>query len=85
MTGVDAEHTKAQLLPDLPGCAHGIKGRDPWVVQCDGCGLTITHDGREPKPTFFQRIHFDRHDQYTQRLCQSCWELVIPGYDSDRR
>lgn len=30
------------LLPTLPGMAHGIIGSGPWRVQCDGCGAVET-------------------------------------------
>ena len=82
MTGVDVEHTNAQLLPDLPGCTHGVVGRDPWVIQCDGCGLTIRYDGREHKAIFFRRITFYPKVP-GRRMCEPCWQKAIPDYDSE--
>ena len=56
------------LRPDLPGVVHGIVGRDPWVVQCDGCGLVQTHGWLTVAG---QNICFDPEDT-GRRLCPGC-------------
>lgn len=61
------------ILPDIPGRVHGIKSEDPFVVQCDGCGTCITHDGRQALTTFFGTIFFSPADNYRRRMCAECW------------
>lgn len=64
-----------EMLPDLPGRTHGIKSINPYVVQCDGCRTTVTHDGREPYPNFFGRIWFANiRSGDGRRMCASCWK-----------
>lgn len=63
------------MLPDSPGYVHGIKNTDPWVIQCDGCGLTHTKEDREPLVTFLGRIIFNlQHDGGESRMCPDCWK-----------
>lgn len=62
-----------KLLPDMPGRVHGIKHDDPFLLQCDGCGLLVEHDGIEPLIIFIRKIRFDRSDQYRRRMCGECW------------
>lgn len=57
------------LLPTLPGHAHGIVDREPWLIQCDGCGL------REAVTTVaLTTIRFAGYANTddTRRLCADC-------------
>lgn len=63
-----------ELLPTLPGYVHGIVGRDPWRIQCDGCGAIET-----PEPLVLMRtefapalVRFRTGD--ARRLCPPCQE-----------
>lgn len=63
----------ANLLPTLPGHVHGIVGRDPWQIQCDGCGAIET-----PAPLVLMRTTFQdgaarvRAGDDSRRLCPDC-------------
>ena len=67
-----------QILPDLPVLVHGIKGRDPWLVQCDDC-LTVFEEQHLSlavrKAVFSSRLP-------GFRLCDDCWVgcgFIHPG------
>lgn len=63
------------MLPDATGLVHGIKGTDPWVIQCDGCGLTHTKEDREPLVLLLSRIIFNPrvYQDDPRRMCVDCW------------
>lgn len=65
-------------LPDQPGMVHGIKSTDPWVIQCDGCALTLTKGEREPLGIFLSRIVFNPrvYQDDPRRLCADCWRAA---------
>lgn len=64
--------TPPTLLPTLPGMVHGIVGRDPWVVQCDGCG------GTETSEHLILAVHYAEFNPRLygkgdrRRLCDDC-------------
>lgn len=63
------------LLPDLPDSVHGIKGTDPWMVQCDGCADKFTSDHGllfAARGALF--LAHSRGD--TRRMCSDCWAGV---------
>ena len=74
MTTVHQDALFTVTLTDQPGMVHGIKGTDPWVIQCDGCDLTLTKGDREPLVIFLGRIIFNpQHDGGKARMCPDCW------------
>lgn len=61
--------------PTLPGYVHGIVGRDPWQIQCDGCGAIETPDPLVLMKTKFQsRQAAARVGADKRRLCPDCQE-----------
>lgn len=70
MSGLFPESWTAGALPDLPDTVHGIKARDPWVVQCDDC-LTCFED----RVLLFaaQQVLFSSFLPGV-RLCADCWK-----------
>lgn len=65
----------ADLLPTIPGYAHGVVGLDPTRLQCDACGAIETPDILILMQTKF--YGFRRGD--LRRLCESCAEAA--GYE----
>lgn len=59
-----------ELLPTLPGFVHGVVGRDPWRLQCDGCGAIETPDALILMDTKFAPRR--NRDTDKRRLCGSC-------------
>lgn len=61
------------LLPDVPGCVHGIVALDPPTVQCDGCAWTYS-DRTFPMALINSGIVFHRLGRRAdpRRLCSSC-------------
>ena len=58
------------LLPTLDGMVRGVVGRDPWRLQCDGCGAI-----EEPVPLITMRTKFAprlNRDTDKRRLCEPC-------------
>ena len=55
------------LLPTLEGYLHGIIGRDPWRIQCDGCGAI-----EEPRPLVLMTTRFLPGSDDPRRLCLDC-------------
>lgn len=72
------------LLPDIPGLVHGIKGCDPYVIQCDDCGLVLTKGDREPLVIFLYRICFNPRDDDDRRLCADCWREAGWGHTASQ-
>lgn len=66
------------LLPDLPGCVHGIVSMDPPTIQCDGCGHTFSHRSIA-YAAILSGIVFEpsRHPD-TRRLCRECRRVEWP-------
>lgn len=60
-----------RLLPDVPGLVHGVKGKNPWRVQCDGC-LTV-FSGEWLLPVAKSAV-FNNRSGSSDRLCHPCWE-----------
>ncbi len=64
------------LRPDLPGLVHGVVGRDPWEIQCDGCGRVDTCN-----PVISDiRFHAHRFGD-ERRMCKPCW--IADGWEWD--
>ena len=63
----------ADLLPDVPGCVHGIVSLDPPTIQCDGCGKTYSRPGLLSWAIILSGITFDPRLGYDGgRLCRDC-------------
>lgn len=62
------------MLPDMPGLVHGIKGVEPYVLQCDGC-LAVFLQGDIPLVSFLHtvRFHHPERGQFNRRMCAECW------------
>lgn len=65
----------SEPLPDLPGCTHGVKSKNPLVIQCDGCLQTRTTEHGEPMVLVAGWALFPRHAQGDKRrMCTTCWK-----------
>lgn len=69
MTALFPESWNAGALPDLPNTVHGIKSRDPWVVQCDDC---LTKFESEHLILAAMQARFSTALP-GYRLCDGCW------------
>lgn len=58
----------AELAPTLAGLVHGLVGRNPWVIQCDGCGRT---EARVVLILCNTRFHINPETD-SRRLCPDC-------------
>lgn len=70
MTGV-LQTAGSVALDDLLGYVHGVKGKNPWVVQCDDCLTCFSGDWLLGVA---KSAVFNNREGSKDRLCYPCWE-----------
>lgn len=64
------------MLPDLPNTVHGVKSRNPFIVQCDECAALFYNPVAiiTASTCLFSNRAAHTNPQFAcRRMCLACW------------